>query len=235
MPHLSRRQLIQTLGVTPFATWATPSAAAPLATFDVVVIGSGAAGMTAALSARQQGLSVIILEKASTFGGSTARSGAGIWVRNNEVLQAAGVVDTPAQAATYLDAVVGDEVSAERKAAYLAQGPAMISFILKHTPLKFRFMAGYSDYFPELPGGLAGGASIEPELFNGRLLGSELARLTAPYLAVPPGVAIFGGEYRWLNLAAANARGVSVAALRATPASNQALGSPSPGSEVLNR
>jgi 3-oxosteroid 1-dehydrogenase len=212
MPHLSRRQLIQTLGVTPFATWSTASSAAPLATVDVVVIGSGAAGMTAALSARQQGLSVLILEKAATFGGSTARSGAGIWVRNNEVLQAAGVVDTPAQAATYLDAVVGDEVSAERKAAYLAQGPAMISFILKHTPLKFRFMAGYSDYFPELPGGLAGGASIEPELFNGRLLGSELARLTAPYLAVPPGVAIFGGEYRWLNLAAVNAKGVSVAA-----------------------
>ncbi len=181
------------------------------AEFDVVVIGSGAAGMTAALAAAKRGLRAVVIEKAPTFGGSTARSGAGIWIRGNEVLQKAGVRDTPAEAAAYLDAVVGDIVPADRKAAFLAQGPAMISFIIRNTPLRFRWMEGYSDYYPELPGGKPNGASIEPDQFNGNLLGAELANLNKPYLAVPAGVVIFGGEYRWLNLALVSAKGAAVA------------------------
>jgi len=62
--------------------------------FDVVVAGSGAAGMTAALAAAHRGLRVVVIEKAGTFGGSTARSGGGIWVPGNEVLRRAGVADT---------------------------------------------------------------------------------------------------------------------------------------------
>ena len=64
------------------------------AEFDVVVVGSGAAGMTAALTAAHHGLSVLVTEKAGTFGGSTARSGGGLWIPGNEVLRRAGVADT---------------------------------------------------------------------------------------------------------------------------------------------
>lgn len=210
-----RRQLLQgaasTLTTGVLAGLSAPTHAAEIE-FDVVVIGSGAAGMTAALAAHHRGLRAVVIDKAGTFGGSTARSGAGIWIRNNEVLRQAGVVDTPEQAAAYLDAVVGPIVPADRKAAYLQQGPAMISFILRHTPLRFRWMEGYSDYYPELPGGLPKGASIEPDQFNGKLLGAELARLAPPYLATPPGVVVFGGEYKWLNLAAVSAKGAAVAA-----------------------
>lgn len=67
----------------------------PLGTYDVVVIGSGAAGMTAALTAAGQGLSCVVLEKAPTFGGSAARSGAGIWIPNNPVLLAAACPGHP--------------------------------------------------------------------------------------------------------------------------------------------
>jgi len=223
MPQRSRRRLLRAAALAsaaPALPLISPAAhaagEAPVQTVDVLVVGSGAAGMCAALSAIHHaatpGLSVLVIDKAATFGGSTARSGAGIWVRNNEVLQAAGVVDTPEAARAYLDATVGPEVPPERKAAYLRHGPAMISFLLRHTPLKFRYMAGYSEYHPESPGGIAQGASIEPDLFDGKLLGTELARLAPPYLAVPPGVAIFGGEYKWLNLAAINAQGAATAA-----------------------
>ena len=190
---------------------ATEAAAADTTTYDVVVIGAGAAGMTAALTAAKRGMSVLVVEKAAVFGGSAARSGAGIWIPNNAVILAAGVPDTPAKAASYLAAVVGSTVPAARQAAFLGNGPAMISFVVANSPLRFRFMAGYSDYYPELPGGMPNGRSIEPDLFDGKLLGAELANLNPAYIPVPTGTVVFSADYKWLNLALVNAKGTAVA------------------------
>ncbi|MFJ2738193.1 3-oxosteroid 1-dehydrogenase [Streptomyces sp. NPDC087440] len=183
-----------------------------LGAYDVVVVGSGAAGLTAALAAAGRGLSCLVVEKAPTFGGSAARSGAGIWIPNNPVIRGAGVPDTPDKAARYLASVAGDDVPVERQRAFLAGGPKMIDFVQRNSPLRFRWMEGYSDYYPERPGGLAMGRSIEPDVFDGNRLGPELAHLNPSYLPVPAGMVIFSQDYRWLNLTAVSAKGAAVAA-----------------------
>ena len=165
---------------------------------DVVVAGSGAAGMTAALTAAHLGLSALVIEKAGSFGGSTARSGGGIWAPGNSVLRAAGVADTPEQARAYL-AHVAEGVPAARREALLEYGPEMLGLVLAKTPVRFAWVPGYADYYPEAPGGLSAGRSIEPVPLDGRrVLGAELARLARPYLPSP--VAITQAEYRWLSL-----------------------------------
>ncbi|HEX8631342.1 MAG TPA: 3-oxosteroid 1-dehydrogenase [Catenuloplanes sp.] len=179
--------------------------------FDVVVAGAGAAGMVAALTAARQGLRTVVIEKAATYGGSAARSGAGIWVPCNEVLLEAGVPDTPASAERYMAAVVGDVVPADRRQAYLRGGPAMISFVLRNTPLRFSWMQGYSDYYPELPGGLPNGRSIEPQPLDANILGAEYANLNPPYLATPPGTVVLAVDYKWLALIARHPRGLATA------------------------
>lgn len=214
----SRRTVLAGTGAGVLAATVLPGATAraadgpALGEYDVVVVGSGAAGMTAALTAAKRGLSVLVVEKAPTFGGSAARSGAGIWLPNNSVILNAGVPDTPQKAATYLSAVVGPEVPADRQAAFLSNGPRMLDFVMAASPLRFRFMEGYSDYYPDLPGGLPNGRSIEPDQIDGNILGAELARLNPAYMAVPAGMVVFSQDYKWLNLAAVNARGLAVSA-----------------------
>jgi 3-oxosteroid 1-dehydrogenase len=176
------------------------------AEFDVVVAGSGAAGMTAALTAADLGLSVVVIEKAGAFGGSTARSGGGIWAPGNAVLRAAGVADTPGQARAYLAHVAGADVPADLQRAFLEHAPAMFDLVLARTPLRLAWVPGYADYYPEAPGGLACGRSVEPVPFDSRRLGAELAHLARPYLPSP--VAITQAEYRWLSLGPRHPRAI---------------------------
>jgi 3-oxosteroid 1-dehydrogenase len=178
------------------------------AEFDLVVVGSGAAGMTAALAAARNGLSALVVEKAPAYGGSTARSGGGVWVPNNKVILRAGVPDTPEQASAYLNHIVGDIVPDDLKKTVLDRGPEMLDFVIANTPLKFAWVKGYSDYYPEAPGGMPRGRSIEPKPMPASLIGEHLKTLNRPYLASPMDVAVTQADYRWLNLVRRHPRGV---------------------------
>lgn len=177
--------------------------------YDIVVVGSGAGGMTAALTAAHNGLSVVVLEKAPHFGGSTARSGGGVWIPNNEALQRDGVDDTPEAARDYLHAIIGDVVPKERIDTYLERGPEMLSFVLANSPLKMQWVPGYSDYYPEAPGGRVGGRSVEPTPFDASCLGTEVDNLEPDYGKAPLNVVLTQADYRTINLLRRHPSGIA--------------------------
>ncbi len=175
--------------------------------YDIVIVGSGGAGMAAALTAAHHGLKAVIVEKAPHYGGSTARSGGGVWVPNNTVLRECGVEDTEEAARTYLHSIIGDTVDADRIDTYLDRGPEMLSFVLANSPLELTWVPEYSDYYPEAPGGRLGGRSVEPVPFDGNRLGEDRANLEPDYVKAPKNFVITQADYRWLNLIARNPRG----------------------------
>jgi 3-oxosteroid 1-dehydrogenase len=176
--------------------------------FDVVVVGSGAAGMAAALAAAKHGLRAVVVEKAAHYGGSTARSGGGVWIPNNEVLRGSGVDDTPEAARTYLHAIVGDDVPADRIDAYLERGPEALSFLFANSPLRMQWVPDYSDYYPEVPGGRLGGRSVEPKPFDLKRLGADRPLLEPDYSEAPLNVAVTQADFRWATLMMRHPRGV---------------------------
>ena len=203
-PPLNRRQVLAGAaaigtGVAVGSTGLGLAAQAAPQTFDVVVVGAGAAGMTAALTAGQARPALVVVEKAPTFGGSAARSGAGIWIPNNEVILAAGVPDTPAKAATYLAAVVGDDVPADRQQAFLANGPAMISFVMATARCGSAGWRATPTTTRSCPAACRTAAPIEPDQLDGNILGAELASLNPPYIPTPAGMVVFSADYKWLE------------------------------------
>lgn len=190
----------------------TPSrvASADLPTeVDVVVVGAGGAGMSAALAAGRRGLETILVEKSAYFGGSTARSGGGVWIPGNYALKEAGQDDAGdiERAKTYLDAIVGDVVPKVRRDTYLERGPEVMDFIRENAPVRFRWVPEYADYLPEQPGGRPRGRSVEPVPLDARFLGDELDRLHPPYTKAPANLIVTQADYRKLNLGLRTIRG----------------------------
>ncbi|CAM5654346.1 3-oxosteroid 1-dehydrogenase [Streptomyces spiroverticillatus] len=179
----------------------SPSTASPHwdHTYDVVVVGSGAAGMAAALTARLRGLSALVVEKTDKYGGSTALSGGAIWVPTNFHLDEAGLGDTREKARAYLDATVGDRISEDRKEAYLDHGPRMVKEFHDRTDVQFMYTPGYSDYYPEAMGGMAQGRSIEPRIADLKKLGPLAADMRRAGLPTY-GLTITSYDFRYVNM-----------------------------------
>ena len=148
--------------------------------YDVIVVGSGAGAMTSALFAAEQNLSVLVVEKSDKFGGTSAISGGGIWIPNNHYFSAKGGRDSFELALQYLKAATGEHGDEKRLRAYLKHAPQMIEALEHNSHVRYAVAQKYPDYYPHLPGSLAGGRTLDPELFDTSLLGDELANLRAP-------------------------------------------------------
>ncbi len=170
-------------------------------------MGAGGAGMTAALKSAVAGLDTILVEKSGFFGGTTARSGGGVWIPNNYALTAAGQGDDPALSKQYLDAIVGDTSPKLNRDTFLDRGVEVMDFIKERTPLRFAWVPDYADYHPEAPGGRVKGRSVEPVPMDCRFLGEELERLHPQYMKAPANLIITQADYRKISLGLRTLRG----------------------------
>ncbi len=143
---------------------------------DVVVVGSGAAGLLAAARASDHGLRVIIIEKAHSYGGTSATSGGGMWVPGHGL---DGHVDSVDQAMTYLRHVTAGNVPEERLQAFVDNGPRMITY-MREIGIRCWTPKGLPDYFPDLPGAHPGRAVFIEE-FDGSVLGSDYFLMREPF------------------------------------------------------
>ncbi|GAB7070455.1 3-ketosteroid-delta-1-dehydrogenase [Mycobacterium hodleri] len=170
-------------------------------TVDLLVVGTGT-GMAAALAARERGMSVLIVEKSSVVGGSTARSGGALWLPASPVLAEAGAGDDTSRAQTYLESVVAGTTSAARATAFLENVAPTVQMLRRMTPMRLFWAKDYSDYHSEEPGGSAAGRTCECRPLDTSILGEYRSRLRPGVMKVSVPMPTTGADYRWLNLMA---------------------------------
>lgn len=148
----------------------------PLVECDVLVIGSGAAGLAAAVTAAWHGEKVIVVEKDPVFGGATAWSGGWMWVPCNPLAQRAGIIEERAQPRSYLEHELGERFDAPMIDAFLEAAPNMVSFFERHTQLQFADGNGIADIHGNTPGAGTGGRSVIAAPYDGRQVGKKLLK-----------------------------------------------------------
>jgi len=158
-------------------------------TYDVIVIGAGAGGMTAAAVAAAEGLTVLLVEKTEFVGGTTAWSGGMVWIPANAKMKAIGMDDPPADFERYLAGTVAETFNSDLRQIFLSRGPEAIDYLEANTQVRLVPVVKYPDYYPELPGATGGGRVLEPLQFDGASLRKNFARLRPPL----PEFTLFGG------------------------------------------
>ena len=180
-------------------------------TVDVLVVGSGGGGMTAALAGEAFGLDTLVVEKSPQFGGSTALSGGGIWVPGAPSQRKEGYVPDPDGVFDYLKRITGGLVSDARLRQYVDTAPEMMEFLEKRSPwFEFVWKPGYADYYPELPGGSQLGSTINVPAIDLRKLGDEEQNLLQPLALAPKGIWFAPKDLRLFYQVRQNWRGKAV-------------------------
>ena len=146
---------------------------------DVIVLGTGAGGFTAAIAARHAGRSVALYEKGDRVGGTSAWSGGMIWIPNNHHMQAAGIPDSTEEAVGYLLSMSHGLMDEALVRAFVETGPEMVRWLEAKTPVQFQSVGAFPDYHPEHPGGKPkGGRSLECPMFSFKELGDWARRVS---------------------------------------------------------
>lgn len=158
-------------------------------TCDVVVVGAGASGMTAAATAAAKGLDVVVVEKTPFVGGNTSFSGGMVYIPNNDKMAEAGAPDDPERAMAYLDATVPTEDGRSTRRRFIDKGPEAIRFLEANTSVRLKPVPFYPDYYPDLEGAADGKRVLEPEAFDAASLGDWFKKLRPPI----PEFTILGG------------------------------------------
>ncbi|BCG02750.1 FAD-binding dehydrogenase (plasmid) [Paraburkholderia sp. PGU19] len=161
---------------------------------DVLVLGSGAGGLSAAVTAAAQGLRVIVAEKEDVFGGTTAWSGGWMWIPRNPLAMRAGICEDIDAPRTYLKSELGAQFDADKAEALLERGPEMIDFFERHTAMRFVDGNRVPD-FHTTPGAATGGRSVCAMPFDGRELGPLIHKLREPLSVMTiKGMALASGQ-----------------------------------------
>lgn len=155
---------------------------------DVLVIGSGASGMAAAITAASEGLKVLVIEKEPKFGGTTARSGGWLWIPGTSLATRQGIHEAPDAAKTYLKHEATTHYDESRVSAFVEHGPKAIEFFTSKTAVQFDMPPIFPDYHAEAPGGVQGGRSMVARPFDARQLGDRIKHLAMPL----PELTVFG-------------------------------------------
>ena len=168
--------------------------ATPAIQSDVVIVGSGAAGLATAVTAAWLGLSVTVLEKDRLLGGTSAWSGGWLWIPRNPLAVAAGIAEPIEAPLAYLRHELGAAFDATKARRFLEQGPRMVAFFRNHTRLDFVDGNAIPDFHHPAPGSRAGGRSVCAAPFDGRELGARVTDLAPPLELVSPfGMGIASG------------------------------------------
>jgi succinate dehydrogenase/fumarate reductase flavoprotein subunit len=146
---------------------------------DLLVVGAGAAGMTAALVGALEGLNVVLCEKSDMVGGTTATSAGTVWIPGNRQGQRVGTPDTVEAARTYLAAMLGEHATDQRVEMFLRAGPIVLDYLEQKTSVRFAAPAVHPDY-KNLPGAAIGGRALGAVPFDGRKLGDDFVRVRPP-------------------------------------------------------
>ena len=158
------------------------------ADYDVVVVGTGASGMSAAVTAAYEGLKVLVVEKAPVYGGTTARSGGWLWIPGTKLATEQGLHEPQGAARDYLKYEATTHFDGARVDAFIENGPKAIDFFTSNTCVQFDMPPVFPDYHAEAPGGLPGGRSMVTRPFDARELGQRVKQLAPPV----PELTVFG-------------------------------------------
>lgn len=156
--------------------------------YDVLVVGTGASGMSAAVTAAYEGLKVLVVDKAPVYGGTTARSGGWLWIPGTKLAKEQGISEPAGAARAYLQHETTTHFDPARVDAFIENGPKAIDFFTEKTCVQFDMPPVFPDYHAEAPGGQPGGRSMVTRPFDARELGTYVSKLAPPV----PELTVFG-------------------------------------------